>query len=204
MSPTAPPDGSTPPPDLGDLIEQERLPAGRAELAEPLIEHSQRVLVWEHLASWLVAYHLRLAEIGGEPYRSWSKLVQAAVEQGLAEGTPGGLPSHLAIDQSPPGPEDLVDYLLAPVRSGLVLTRADLSRAAVDLGLGMRMGERSFALQSLLNQDRGAVLGWMAGEASRQIRRLRSSFAPQRLRGWWVDRARSSASLLEGYATAAG
>lgn len=42
MSPTAPPDGSTPPTDLGDLIEQERLPAGRAELAEPLVEHSQR------------------------------------------------------------------------------------------------------------------------------------------------------------------
>jgi AcrR family transcriptional regulator len=43
MSPTAPPDGSTPPPtDLGDLIEKEHLPAGRAELAEPLVEHSQR------------------------------------------------------------------------------------------------------------------------------------------------------------------
>ena len=42
MPPTAPPDGSTPPTDLGDLIEQERLPAGRAELTEPLIEQSQR------------------------------------------------------------------------------------------------------------------------------------------------------------------
>jgi AcrR family transcriptional regulator len=42
MSPTAPPAGSPPPTDLGILIEQEHLPAGRAELAEPLIEHSQR------------------------------------------------------------------------------------------------------------------------------------------------------------------
>jgi len=43
MSPIAPPDGSAPAPDdLGGLIEKERLPAGRAALAEPLIAHSQR------------------------------------------------------------------------------------------------------------------------------------------------------------------
>jgi AcrR family transcriptional regulator len=34
--------GSAPPKDLGGLIEQERLPAGRDDLPEPLIAHSQR------------------------------------------------------------------------------------------------------------------------------------------------------------------
>jgi AcrR family transcriptional regulator len=34
--------GSAPPQDLGGLIEQERLPAGRDDLPEPLIAHSQR------------------------------------------------------------------------------------------------------------------------------------------------------------------
>jgi AcrR family transcriptional regulator len=45
VPPTSSPNGSTspvPPEDIGGLIEQERLPAGREDLAEPLISHSQR------------------------------------------------------------------------------------------------------------------------------------------------------------------
>jgi len=45
MSPPSSAKGGTPPassPDLDGLIEQERLPAGRQDLAEPLIAHSQR------------------------------------------------------------------------------------------------------------------------------------------------------------------
>src|SRR4029077_17567463 len=36
------PNGNASPPDLGGVIEQEQLPAGCEELAEPLIAHSQR------------------------------------------------------------------------------------------------------------------------------------------------------------------
>ncbi|HET8862301.1 MAG TPA: hypothetical protein VFM94_03525, partial [Solirubrobacterales bacterium] len=42
MSPAAPPNGNPAPADLGGLIEKEHLPAGRQDLAEPLIAHSQR------------------------------------------------------------------------------------------------------------------------------------------------------------------
>jgi AcrR family transcriptional regulator len=45
VSPTSPPNGhasSVPPKDLGGVIEQERLPAGRENLPEPLVAHSQR------------------------------------------------------------------------------------------------------------------------------------------------------------------
>jgi AcrR family transcriptional regulator len=45
MPPTSPPNGNASPrptKDLGGLIEQERLPAGREDLAVPLIAHSQR------------------------------------------------------------------------------------------------------------------------------------------------------------------
>jgi hypothetical protein len=49
----------------------------------------------------------------------------------------------------------LVGALLTPVRSGLILTRWDLGRAAAQLGLGLRMGERAFALRSMLTQDPG-------------------------------------------------
>src|SRR5262249_55202817 len=58
-----------------------------------------------------------------------------------------------------------VSGLLAPVRSGIVLTRADLARAARDLGLGLRMGERRFILETLLAQDAGPMLVWLAGAA---------------------------------------
>jgi AcrR family transcriptional regulator len=40
--PPTTPNGNASPQDLGGLIEQEQLPAGREELAEPLIAHSQR------------------------------------------------------------------------------------------------------------------------------------------------------------------
>jgi AcrR family transcriptional regulator len=40
--PPTPHRGSTPAPDLDGLLEQESLPAGRKDLAEPLIAHSQR------------------------------------------------------------------------------------------------------------------------------------------------------------------
>ena len=42
MSPTATPNGNAPADDLGGLIEQERLPAGRADLPEPIVARSQR------------------------------------------------------------------------------------------------------------------------------------------------------------------
>jgi AcrR family transcriptional regulator len=42
MPRAAPPPDSPPPPELEGLIERERLPAGRQDLAEPLVEHSQR------------------------------------------------------------------------------------------------------------------------------------------------------------------
>jgi len=41
MPPTAPPNGAAPD-DLNQVIERERLPAGRSDLAEPLVAHSQR------------------------------------------------------------------------------------------------------------------------------------------------------------------
>lgn len=40
--PSTPTNGAKPGGDLGGLIERERLPAGRGDLAEPLIAHSQR------------------------------------------------------------------------------------------------------------------------------------------------------------------
>lgn len=86
-----------------------------------------------------------------------------------------GLPVHLR--EAPPLPDPraegaaaFVPGLLAPVRSGFILTRADLARIALRLDLGLRAGERRYALEHLLAQDAPPVLAALADEADAQAR----------------------------------
>ncbi|HZD71419.1 MAG TPA: hypothetical protein VFA45_21680, partial [Actinomycetes bacterium] len=91
----------------------------------------------------------------------------------------------------------LVAALLAPVRSGLVLTRRDLARAAASLGLGLRMGERAFALRAMLGQDPRATLAWLAEEAaSWSARHRRDQAALGDIGRHWRQRAEATHALL--------
>ena len=90
----------------------------------------------------------------------------------------GTLPLHLRQAPPPaePGDDGLDAYLgrlLAPVASGIVVTRRDLVEAARRLGLGLRMGERRFVLSALVTQDPAAVAGWLAEEAGAWARGAR-------------------------------
>jgi len=84
-----------------------------------------------------------------------------------------------------------------------ILGRADLARAARELGLGLRLAERSYTLRALLGQDREATLAWLAGEALRATGALRveQPFAP--VTGFWRERAATSAALLGDLSQAA-
>lgn len=150
-----------------------------------LLHHAAFTLVWEHLASWLAPYLTRVAELSNE-FSPWADLVAAVIEDTLGSADPPDLPIHLAVNHRElEGPDELVSYLLTPVRSGLVLTRADLKRAAGDLDLGTRIGERAFDLRSLLEQDGRAVIEWMASEAQRQANQYASfPLAPAIGREW--------------------
>jgi hypothetical protein len=64
------------------------------------------------------------------------------------------------------GPDELIGALLAPARSGLILTRGDLARCARDLGTGVRVGERAYALRHLIEAAPGDVLDRLADEAA--------------------------------------
>jgi len=100
-------------------------------------------------------------------HAAWAELLERTL---LAEAAgmepPATPPLHLRdAPRLPEGGEDasaLVGALLAPVRSGLILTRWDLARAVGSLGLGLRMGERAVALRSMLSQDPRATLAWLA------------------------------------------
>jgi hypothetical protein len=147
--------------------------AGEMDPARRLLRgEARRALLWEHLLVWVPGYARAAARVAGPGFRPWAgTLLSALLAEAAAEpsGT-GPLPLHLreAPAAAAPGDDGLDAYLgrlLAPVRSGMVITRHDLARAARRLGLGLRMGERRFILSALVAQDPPAVFGWLAGHA---------------------------------------
>jgi len=164
---------------------------------------SRKALLWEHLASWLFAYLDKLSEIAPLFYRSWGGLLAGALAAEIgALGPADTLPLHLR--RAPPlpdpraaGADAFLQGLLAPVRSGIVLTRADMARAARDTGLGMRVGERRFILQSLFAQDAGATLAWLESEARGWIpAHLARRPTAGDVSRFWAERAEATAGLL--------
>jgi TorA maturation chaperone TorD len=170
---------------------------------------ARRAFLWEHLLCWLPAYLDKLAEVAPPFYRGWGELLAGALDaEAQAEGpAPEALPLHLRaapglLDPSEHGAEEFLRSLLAPARSGLILTRADLARAARTLDFGARPGGRAFMLKSLLGQDPAAVLGWLAAEAdawaARHAARRPTLGA---IAVWWEARARATAEFLRGLPT---
>jgi TorA maturation chaperone TorD len=155
---------------------------------------------WEHLASWLPPYLARVAELGQPFHREWAAALAAALgREAEALGPPVSPPAALvaapALDAA--ADEDPLAALLAPARSGVILTRADLAEAAAQLGLGLRQGERLRVLSALVRQDPRPVLRWLASEALRQADGLASGeagLAP--VVGHWRSRAASTARVL--------
>ncbi len=94
------------------------------------------------------------------------------------------------------GGEAFLAALLTPVRSGLILVRSDLERAARELGLGCRAGERRFALRALLNQEAAGVLLWLSRFAARAASRYRFLDPAAGSVDFWSDRAAASGELL--------
>jgi hypothetical protein len=100
----------------------------------------------------------------------------------------------------PAGIEELLTLLLVPARTGVVLVRDDLERAAMDLDLALRVAERKFALRALLAQSPAAVLDWLAREARAQAESL---LPLEPVTAWWAARARSTARWLDALSATA-
>ncbi len=177
-----------------------------ADLADPAPASSVRgALFWEHVASWMPPYLATLRRLATPFYRAWADLCATLLAELASElGPPVRLPLALrAAPGCPSAPADLDELLatlLAPVRTGCVLVRDDLERAATELGLGVRAGERRFALRSLLAQDPAGVLGWLASEARAQAAAL-ATLPP--ITAWWTARAGEGAAWLDELATRA-
>jgi len=116
----------------------------------------------------------------------------------LRSAPPGRLPDTTVAE--------LVDALLSPVRSGILVTRSDLVHAAQILlvqgslretGMVLRMGERRFVLRAMLNQDPAATLGWLTNLAHAEGQRhLELHRDLGEIASFWTDRADATASSL--------
>jgi TorA maturation chaperone TorD len=167
------------------------------------LRRARRALLWEHLLSWLPVYLDKVARVAPLFYRRWAETLREALDAEAAElGPQEGLPLQLReapalADPRESAPEEFLKTLLAPARSGILLVRDDLARAARELGAGVRAGERLFALRSLVGQDAAGTLGWLAREAEDwHALHLRRVSAHGRVAEWWAARAASTAELL--------
>ena len=181
---------------LADRAAAEQEPARRV-----LLDRARVALLWEHLAPWVFAYTERAAAVGSPFYRSWAELLAAAIAVALGDDAFVTLSVHLeelAPLEAPreTGAEEFVTALLAPARSGLLLTRADLRRAAAEQGLGLRQGERRYILRALLGQDGAGTLTWLEREAQSRAAFYTTSRAPAPIREFWEARAARTAELL--------
>jgi TorA maturation chaperone TorD len=158
----------------------------------------------EHVASWMPPFLAALRRLGSPFYAVWAAtlddVLTAAAEAGSAGDAlaaaprlPLALRAAPALPDAPADLDDLLSTVLAPIRIGMVIARDDLSRCAGDVGLGLRVGERRFALRALLSQDAPGVLRWLASEAGRQADAYGTRSA---VVAWWRDRASAGASWL--------
>lgn len=182
---------------LVDAEEQE------PDIARALLRRSSRAaLLWEHLLSWCPPYLDKVMAIATPQYRVWADLLaRTLVEEARLVGAQTSLPLALREAESLPEPtdgsRDWVAALLAPVRSGFIVTRADLARCARALDLGLRMGERAYILRALLEQDADATVAWLADEADAAAARhglLASTLGD--VGRFWRGRAQATAGAL--------
>jgi TorA maturation chaperone TorD len=161
----------------------------------------RRALLREHVLSWTPPYLAKLEDVAPPFYSAWARLLRDTLAAEAA--SLGPLPAPPLAHREAPvleppsevGGAAFLEQLLAPVRTGVILLRDDLSSIARDLGLGTRVAERRYVLEALLAQDAAGTLRSLAAHADRWAVRHES--------GFWSDRAASAASLLSAAAAEA-
>ncbi len=197
--------------ELGDAEAAARSDQTRAQL-----RHAREALLWEHLWSWAPGYLTAVSRLAAPSLSRWARLTLRALGREARQvAAPAALPLALRAAPAPlPGkgraaasaaregvPDDgggLLDALMAPVRSGVVLTRHDLRDAAAAAGVGYRLGERRYTLQAMLSQDAAATLSWLAAFA-RQWSDWHTGQEPidgPDPRLWWAGRAQRTVMTL--------
>lgn len=187
---------------LGEAMTAARRPATLAALSQ-----AQGTLLGEHLRSWVPAYLYAVSSLPVPALRGWADLLRRILD--AESHRHPALPAlPLALRNAPPpgvplaGPREMADTLTVPVRSGIILTWHRLASGAGQARVGLRAGERRFALRSMLEQDPAATADWLAAEAARWAGRQRARQPADITARWWAERAGHTARVLRTFATA--
>lgn len=179
------------------------------------MRRARTALYCEHIASWAPGYLTAISRLGIGSATSWAQLVADALSAEAAQLIPpDALPAALR-EAAPPitvtdSFDALLDSVVSPVRSGMILTQQDLAAAARRVGVGFRRGERRFALKAMLQQDAHGTLTWLADHARRWVDWHETTSwasnpkaAAATASAWWAARARHAAAVLDTLGAAA-
>ncbi|HTT55131.1 MAG TPA: molecular chaperone TorD family protein [Streptosporangiaceae bacterium] len=212
--------GLTPPAEPDHLAALLGLYAGLGEAAagthrtatRAALTRARTALLAEHLWPWLPGYLDAITDLATAALPAWAGLIGQAITAEVTAGglgqPPGARRLPLALRSAPPPPHpgsslsDLLTALVAPARSGMILTRARLAQGAAHACLGHRIGERRFTLRAMLEQDAPATLAWLSQEAERWSSRHAGRAAGDITNDWWSRRAARTADLLREAAAA--
>ncbi len=181
----------------------------RRAAAKDALARARYALLAEHLWPWLPGYLDAVASLATSALPAWAALARralAAEYAAVAREQPPAAGLPLALRAAPPPLShgqsfgDLVSGLVAPARSGIILTRTGLAQGAARTGTGHRIGERRFALRSMIEQDAEATLRWLGREAESWSARHASRQARDATSQWWSHRAAQTAGVLRGAA----
>jgi hypothetical protein len=187
---------------LGAALADAASPSARRAIAS-----ARAALLWEHLWPWVPGYCHAVASLGSEALGAWATTVQTVLATDLvdvpvdpAKQPARTLPLALRLAPAPlsadAGLDQMLDALVAPLRSGIVLTRDSVARACRTVGVGLRVAERRFALRAMFEQDLPRTLTWLADEAqqwSEQHRRAGTDCTSR----WWAQRAAATAAFMD-------
>jgi len=173
---------------------EHRAPAG-------VWREARRALLWEHLLTWAPLYAQAMTAIRGRFHSAWASLLrETLLAQAHTLAPPPTPPLHLRdVPGLPdPGSAGFIRALLAPARSGLLITRSDLAAAATATGLAARAGGRAFMLGAVIDQDQAATFGWLAQRAAWWAGQHQASIPTLgRIAQHWLGRARASLRAFE-------
>ena len=182
---------------LGEAAAESRTARTAAALGQ-----MRQALFDEHLWPWLPGYLSAVTDLGVGALVAWAELTLRVVKRERGGTGPDGLP--LALREAPApvdadgGLDELLGGLVAPVRSGLILTRRAVAAGAGQAGAGHRIGERRFALRAMLESEPDRPAGWLGQEAARWSQRHLGIAAGDPVQQWWAGRAAATARVLRG------
>ncbi len=167
------------------------------------LERLRSVLFHEHIWSWAPGYLLAVAGLGIASITAWARLTDEVL-RAEHRSLPAAEMLPLALRAAPAGMgeddsfDETLDALVAPIRSGVVLTYRDLADCARHVGVGLRRGERRFALRAMFEQDARATAAWLGARARWWSQHCTWAQGSRNdACAWWSHRAANTARVLE-------